>query len=177
MSLNDNFSYIGHVAKCHGLNGQFSIKIDFPQHLCAVFKELKSIYIGSKSNKSIVIDSFINNSIFLKTRINTIKSREDAKSILQKKVYIKNGEHKKIDDTINKINELLHFKIIDKNEGEVGKINKVDFNRVQPMLFVLTNSNNLIQIPFVNEFIVNINKKNKLINVDLPEGLLEICKK
>ena len=66
--------------------------------------------------------------------------------------------------------------MVDKIKGEIGNVTKIDFNRPQPIIYVESSSNNIILIPFVKEFIVNINKKNKLINVDLPEGLLEICK-
>ena len=176
MSLEDNFSYIGHVAKSHGLDGQFSIKLDFSEQFCTVFTELSTIYIGSTTKKSIITNAFINNNIFLKTKIQEIQSREGVKSILQKKVYIKNGEHKKIDEALKKITELLTYKMVDKIKGEIGNVTKIDFNRPQPIIYVESSSNNIILIPFVKEFIVNINKKNKLINVDLPEGLLEICK-
>ena len=29
-------------------------------------------------------------------------------------------------------------------------------------------------IPLVDDFIINVNKKNKIINVDLPDGLIDL---
>ena len=68
----------------------------------------------------------------------------------------------------------MDFKIYDKKEGEIGSIEKIDFNRPQP-LFIVKKNDNTILIPFVDELITNIDLDSKVINVELPENLIQIC--
>ena len=68
----------------------------------------------------------------------------------------------------------MDFKIYDKKEGEIGSIEKIDFNRPQP-LFIVKKDDNTILIPFVDELITNIDLDSKVINVELPENLIQIC--
>ena len=68
----------------------------------------------------------------------------------------------------------MDFKIYDKKEGKIGSIEKIDFNRPQP-LFIVKKDDNTILIPFVDELITNIDLDSKVINVELPENLIQIC--
>ena len=57
-----------------------------------------------------ITNSSLNKKIFLKLKVNSINSREDAKLILRKNIYIKIGDHKNIDTLINEKNALTNFK-------------------------------------------------------------------
>ena len=166
--------YIGYVAKTHGFNGQFSIKLEVAQDLCNLFKNIKTIYINKNPNPLLVTQTILNQNIFLKIKTSEITSRETAKSILRKNIYIKQGDHYDIDISLNKKNELLNFLMIDKKKGEIGVVKKIDFNRNQP-LFLIQEKNRKILVPFVSQLIISIDHQKKTINVDLPEGLINIC--
>ena len=166
--------YIGHVAKTHGLNGHFSIKIDMPDDLCQLLDTLKKIYVSNKFDPLLITKAQLNNQIFLRVKTQNINTRDTAKSILRQSIYIKKGEHPSIDKKWHEKNELLNFKIFDKQKGDIGFIQEIDFNRPQP-IFIIKNNKRTILMPFVNELIVNIDQKSKIINVDLPENLIEIC--
>ena len=103
-----------------------------------------------------------------------INTREDVKNILRQDIYIKKGDHPNIDTKWSQKNEFLNFDIIDKTEGRIGCVQEIDFNRTQPLLIIKNNTKSLL-VPFVAEFIVNINRKNNTIYVDLPENLIKIC--
>jgi len=173
MLLND-FIKIGHVAKTHGLNGYFSIKLYLSEDLHVLFIDLKRIYLKNQSIPLIISTTSLNKKIFLTIKVNTINSREEAKLILQKNIYIKIGDHPKIDTLINKKIEFINFKVIDNIAGEIGFIEKIDFNRPQILFFVKKN-NKQIFIPFVKELITNIDYKKHEIHMDLPDGLTDLC--
>jgi len=165
---------IGHVAKSHGLNGHFSIKLNLPNELCELCCHIKKIYLDKQKEPLLISNSQINNQIFLRVKTTNINTRECAKKILQKTVYLKEGENHIIDRELNKKNEFLNFTVFDKNEGEIGIISEIDFNRTQPLLIIKKNQKEIL-IPFVKEFIVEIHQKSKIIDVDLPENLIKIC--
>tara|TARA_B100000945_G_scaffold200660_1_gene161352 strand:+ start:240 stop:749 length:510 start_codon:yes stop_codon:yes gene_type:complete len=165
---------IGHVCKTHGLNGQFTIKLCVPIDLCPLFTELKIIYIENTSTPLEITNSVLSNTLFLKTKLKNINNREEAKLILRKNITIREGDHTNIDKAIRKKNEFVNFKMIDRNVGEIGIVTKIDFNRPQSLLFV-KNENKKILIPYVKDFIINVNKEKQELNVDLPDGIVDIC--
>jgi len=170
----NNMIYIGHVAKTHGLNGSFSIKLDIPHDLCALFDKIKKIYLPQQVAPLLIIKSQLNNKIFLRVIIDSITNRESAKHILRQSIYIKKGDQPNIDKKFNQKYEFLNFQIFDKKEGNIGVVQEIDFNRPQT-LFIVKQEKTTILVPFVEELIVSVNRKTKIINVDLPENLIEIC--
>lgn len=167
--------YIGYIAKCHGLDGHFSIKLDLAQELCPLFNQIKTIYIENSEESLLVTKAILNNKIFLRTKIKNINSRDDVKNILRHNIYIKKGDHIHIEEALNKKNELINFKVFDPKIGDIGIIKEIDFNRTQPLLIIQSSNNKKILIPYVKDFIINIDHSLSIIELNLPEGLIDIC--
>ena len=75
---------------------------------------------------------------------------------------------KKDADSLNYLNG---YKVIDEDEGEIGIISEVVENPGQVLLSINKDGNE-IMIPFVEDFIVSLNKRKKEIVLSLPEGLV-----
>ena len=58
----------------------------------------------------------------------------------------------------------------------VGTIDKVIDNSAQPLFSILNNGNEIL-IPIIDEFIISVERNNKQIIVELPEGLIELYEK
>jgi 16S rRNA processing protein RimM len=69
------------------------------------------------------------------------------------------------------LKEVEGFNVYDKGTL-VGKIIGFSSNNAQDLLVVET-SNKEVEIPFVQAFVVKMDSKNKKIEMDLPEGLVE----
>ena len=166
--------HIGHISKSHGLHGLFSIKLSVPRDLCHLFNNLKTIYLENNTKPLTVSSSVINNEIFLKTKVAGINSREDVKLLLRNNIYIKNGDHTKIDQAINKKNKLMNFKVIDTILGEIGIIKRIEFDRPQALLIIESNDKTIL-VPYEQSFIIKINDSKNEITLNLPEGITDIC--
>ena len=71
--------------------------------------------------------------------------------------------------------EISGFKLIDDNTKEpIGTINHIDDSTVNILFDVTDNTGHNVLIPAAEEFIKEIDKKNKTIYVQLPEGLLDL---
>jgi 16S rRNA processing protein RimM len=70
------------------------------------------------------------------------------------------------------LNEILGFTVFDK-KNEIGSISGFSFNGLQDLLIIKKEGKDL-EIPFVKEFVSHIDYEKKQINMNLPEGLLEI---
>jgi 16S rRNA processing protein RimM len=155
---------IGIVAKPHGTKGQFIVRSenDLPEELFDsefIFLEIDNSLVPYR----IIEIKEIDQSAF-RVELKFIESIEDVKKINGEKVFIESVVHK--EDNI-----FQGFKIIDKNtKKEVGTIKQMAGNKMNP-LFEIENEK---FIPAANELIVEMSIENKVIIMDIPEGLLDI---
>lgn len=70
------------------------------------------------------------------------------------------------------LQELLGFIVMDKNLGEIGRIESFSSNGAQD-LFVVHRNGREVLIPFIKQFIERMEFQNRLIRMNLPEGLVE----
>jgi 16S rRNA processing protein RimM len=56
----------------------------------------------------------------------------------------------------------------------VGKIDAVNDQTDNVLFCVVTNNDDVVMIPAVEDFMMDIDHKNKVLYLDLPEGLLTI---
>lgn len=70
--------------------------------------------------------------------------------------------------------DLLGMKVVTAAEGEVGTIGEVYDAPAGPMLSVLREDRKELLIPFVREMIRRVDPAEKVLELDLPAGLLEL---
>jgi 16S rRNA processing protein RimM len=69
--------------------------------------------------------------------------------------------------------EMPGYTVVDKTYGEIGIIEKIlDFP--QQAIFQIKKGENEILIPAKEEFIIRINRDTKQVELDAPEGLIDI---
>ncbi len=71
------------------------------------------------------------------------------------------------------LREILGFTIYDQ-ENVIGEVTGFDSNGLQDLLVVKNESGESVLLPFIKEFIVKIDFKNRTVKMNLPPGLLEI---
>ena len=69
-------------------------------------------------------------------------------------------------------NELVNFSVYS-NSKKIGVIDNINTELPQPVFEVLIKSNK-VMIPIHEDLIDKIDKKNKIIHIDIPDGLIEI---
>ena len=69
--------------------------------------------------------------------------------------------------------EVINFEIEDKRVGVFGKIVSINDTTAQPLFEVLNGEVEML-IPMIDHFIVKIDRENKKVIMDLPEGLVEM---
>lgn len=72
------------------------------------------------------------------------------------------------------LSEILDFQIIDPSGKVLGKISGFSNNVAQDLLIVEKADGGQAEIPFVEDFIVEIDFDNKKIEMDLPEGIWDL---
>ena len=73
--------------------------------------------------------------------------------------------------------EVIDFMVIDENRNEIGKIKHINDKTPQHLFEITNNQNQEILIPIVDEWLLEVNRQEKLIKLDLPEGLVDLYTK
>lgn len=112
----------------------------------------------------------------LKVQLKGVTDRNQSEALIGKQIYLPADffftQDKEEEGMF--LSEIEKFKVIDKTAGEVGIITGFSSNTAQDLLVVTATSGKVFEIPFVEAFIVEIDHKNKTIQMDLPEGLLDL---
>jgi 16S rRNA processing protein RimM len=69
--------------------------------------------------------------------------------------------------------EIINFSVIDNNYGDIGTVVRVNDQTSQPVLIVSKNDKE-IMIPLVDEFLVEVKRKEKKLIFNLPQGITEL---
>ncbi len=167
----EEVSAVGYIAKPHGIKGEVSVHFD---SMC--FDEDEVNYFVFDMD-GIFVPFFVENFRF-KTdttalyKFEDIDSEEKAKTLTGKTIYLKK-EAILEEDLEDSIKFYIGFEVQEKNNGSLGKIKDVD-ESTQNTLFIVDNYGEELLIPATDYYITDIDELNKVIYMDLPEGLVDM---
>jgi len=165
--------YLGKIVTKYSFKGELVIKLDTDepelyQHLDAVFIELKSNLVPFFIERSL-----LQKGNQLRVKFEDIDSEPDANSLLKKEVYLPLELLPKLEGNKFYYHEVIGFQLEDLNYGSVGIITGINDATAQP-LFEVKKDEIEILIPMIDTFIKKVDRKNKTIHIEAPEGLIEM---
>jgi 16S rRNA processing protein RimM len=167
-----NYKSIGKIVSAFGVKGELILQHQLGKKTS--LKGLEVIFIEDKKDE--MLPYFIQtarikseNEVYI--FLEGIDVKEKTKQVMQKQVWLAEEDFDKYAAKSSAIS-LLGFHIM--NEGkDLGEILEVIEQPHQLIARVDMNGNEVL-IPLHQETITRIDKKKKLVHVDLPEGLLDI---
>lgn len=163
---------LGSITRTHGNKGGLVLVVETDQ--ADHYRKLESVLLNINNE---LIPFFIQNLAVLKQDQFLIHledvGQEEARKLLGTEVYLPLSTLPKLAGKNFYYHEVEGFAVSDKNAGHIGTIDHVMERPVQPV-FVITQGEQEIYVPAVNEFIVEINRAKKEVILDCPEGLLDI---
>ncbi|MGC4040571.1 MAG: ribosome maturation factor RimM [Flavobacterium sp.] len=165
--------YLGKIAKKFSFKGEVLIYLDTDEP--ELYENMESVFV--EFNKDL-IPFFIENSSlhkndFLRVKFEDVNSEEEADSILGAEIYLPLNMLPKLEGNKFYFHEVIGFEIEDKRLGVFGKIVSINDTTAQP-LFEVENGEVQILVPMIDQFLVKIDRENKKVIMDLPEGLIEM---
>ena len=163
---------IGKLIAVHGLKGELLLKHTLGKKTS--LKGLQAIFIEDKSKSFLpwfIQSTKIKSDSELYIKLETVDTRETAIPLTQKEVWLPEPDFKKFAAKSSPVS-LLGYTIIDK-ENILGEIQEV-IEQPHQLLCRLVIDSKEVLIPLHEEFLVNINHRQKQVNVSLPDGLLDI---
>jgi len=172
MNKEDCFQ-LGYISKSHGYKGEI-VFLSNPE-IQLKYNKLESVFV--EINKKLIpffIDSIsllTDNAVLVK--LSDIDSEEKAKKLIKCNIFLPIQMMPKSKKTPLKQSEIIGFKVIDDNYGDIGIISAI-LDMPQQLILEIKNGSVEILIPANENIIYKVDKKNKVVFIKAPEGLIDI---
>ncbi|WP_438963755.1 ribosome maturation factor RimM [Winogradskyella sp.] len=169
----DECFYLGKIVKKYSFKGELLAKLDTDEP--DLYSNLDAIFVDLRGNMVpfFIERSQLHKSDLLRLKFEDVDSEADADSLLKSDLYLPLDLLPKLEGDKFYFHEVIGFSIKDKNFGEVGIIKNINDSTAQA-LFEIDSDGTEILIPMNDEFIVKVDRKNKTIHVNTPEGLIDL---
>ena len=169
----ENCFYLGKIAKKFSFKGELLIFLDTDEP--ELYENMESVFINFDKN---LIPFFIENSSLhkndlLRVKFEDVENEEEADKLINKEIYLPLSSLPKLEGNKFYYHEVIGFEIEDQRVGIFGIIQSINDTSAQP-LFEVLNGNVEILIPMIDAFLVQIDRENKKVIMNLPEGLIEM---
>jgi 16S rRNA processing protein RimM len=171
------YFHIGNCTKAHGLRGALTFK-SLGVVSSEEIKSFSQFLLVPKSSESTLKDK---GEVFSLGSFNSghkdmvsfkeCKNRTLADEILPVKVYVKKSDLPFEEDEDLRYVDFVGMKVLDEKSGNhVGTVTGVESNGVQDLFeFEMLDTKEIVLLPYVDQFIHDINCEEKTITVTLPQ--------
>lgn len=165
--------FLGKIVKKYSYKGELLVKLDTDEP--ELYENMASVFVEVRNNlvPFFIESSQLHKSELLRIKFEDVDTEGDAEALLKSDLYLPLEFLPKLDDDKFYFHEIIGFQIDDKNFGPVGVIKAVNDLTAQS-LFEIDRNGIEILIPMNDEFIVKVDKPNRTIIVETPEGLIDL---
>jgi 16S rRNA processing protein RimM len=163
---------LGRITKVSGYEGAVTVKLEKKYSENIPLMESVFLEIEGRPVPFFISDSEYSGADILKLSFEGYTSIEKVSEFTGCNVFLTIGvpDNNQEED----IRSLTGYKVFMQDEKLLGSIKEVIQNPGQLLLNIISTENNEILIPFHEHFIVSIDKKKRIIVMNIPEGLTEI---
>ncbi len=164
----DSCYRIGYVIKRHGLKGDVKVHLesDIPKKVESIFVEIDNRLVPFFVEQiSIHQDQAI-------VKLEEVDNPEQADDLARLSLYLPKASKPKSKSNAAEFDELLGCNVYTKAQL-LGKIVGINNHALNPLLVVAGREKEIL-IPISDYFIKSIVKKTKRVEVELPDGFIEI---
>lgn len=165
--------HLGYIAKLHGYKGGVSLFLDVtnPED----YRGLDAIFIDINNHLTpfFIEDMRLNNKGFAIVSLEGVEDEITARKILRKDVYLPAQILPELDGIHFYDHEVVGFKVIDEEHGDVGIVQQVIDLKVNPLLQIDKNGIEVL-IPLIDGVVKKVDRKMKELHVLAPGGLIEL---
>lgn len=171
MTKEESF-YIGYITKTKGLKGEVQLYFEFD-----AYEDLDLDVLFADMNGKMVPFFVASHKLYPNQTglfyFDDIDHIDKAQALVKKKIYMPLNKMPERDEDDFTYNDLKGFMVSDETHGELGEIIEVN-EYPQQFVATLLYREKEILFPLNEDMIVEIDDEEKIVYVDLPEGLLDI---
>ncbi len=171
MQLQDCY-YLGTITRTHGLKGHLVVKLDTDEP--EIYDKLESVFIDFNG---IPVPFFIEecqslNNDSLKIKFSDVSV--EIQNMIGKDLYLPLNTLPKLKGKQFYYHEVIDFNLKDENHQIIGKITEINDMSAQALFNIQLPDERSLFIPIINDWIMEVNRDEKFISMNLPEGILDL---
>ena len=163
--------FLGKILRTSGLKGDVSVFLDVDEP--ESYAGLDSVFV---ERKGALVPYFIES---VRIRPNGAVFHfedtgfEDAQALVGSSLYLPLELLPTLTGKQFYFHEVRGFEVVDVHAGSIGVLREIWDNAAQPLLCIDHPSGKEIMIPLVDDFLVEVDRENRVLKVAAPEGLVE----
>ena len=169
----DEFITIARVAKTQGRKGEVAADLhtDFPEK----FAERKRLFALRKdgSRRELQVEDHWPHKGWMVLKFAGVDDMAAAEALIGCELQIPLAERAPLDEGATYISDLVGVKVFD-GTREVGEIKDVQFGSGEAPTLVLRSGTKEVLVPYAAAFLKRLDVSGKRLEMELPEGLLEV---
>ena len=165
---------IGFISKKIGFRGKISIKINIGNPKDYLNVDFIYIDIDNQLIPHKVDSCILKKNTFLEVKLKEVISESEASSLVKKDVFLNNSKFKNTEKNIFSYQKLVSYTVLDLQKNKIGLITNLINLKFQNLIIVKNEKKDEILIPLVEDFIEKIDEKNKILTLNLPEGIINL---
>ena len=166
------------MVKTQGRQGEVAVEVhsDVPDRLHA---RLRIFALAEDdSRRELQIEEAWPHKDWLVLKFAGVDSISDAELLVGSELQVPLSERAKLETGAAYVSDLVGCALLDCRSGargrEVGVVSDVRFGAGEAPLLVIKSGKSELEIPYAQEFLVRVDLERKRIEMNLPEGLLEV---
>ena len=165
--------FVGKIVKKYSFKGELLIKLDTDDP--ELFLEMESVFV--EQHKTLIPffiqRSQLHKSSLLRVQFEDIYDETSANAMLGTELFLPLDFLPPLEGNKFYYHEIVGFKVTDTRFGDVGVLVGVNDKTAQH-LFVIEKLGKEILIPINDLFIKQVDRENKMLRLEVPEGLIEL---
>jgi len=165
--------FVGKIVKKYSFKGELLVKLDTDDP--KQFLEMESVFVEKHKNLiPFFIESLsLHKSALLRVKFEEVNTEADANSLLGTELYLPLHLLPKLSGKQSYYHEIIGYNVIDAHFGPLGTITGVNDHTSQH-LFEIDCKGKEVLIPINDNIIQKVDRKNKTLFLEAPEGLIEL---
>jgi len=164
--------YLGKITKLHGFKGNLILHLDTDEP--EIYENMESVFV--ETNGMLVPFFFefaqVHGAQKLLVKFEDT-SPEEAEKLVNKDIYLPLETLPELNGTDFYYHEIIGFTLYDQTNTEVGTIKNINDSTAQALFEVEIDGKEIL-IPIVEDWILEVDRPNKAILVEIPEGLIDL---
>ncbi len=169
----ENCYLVGYIVRTHAVSGDlvFHLDVDYPED----YTDLDSIFVEIKGN---LVPYFIEDFNLHKTdkaivRLEEVDTIEKAQNLVGSALYLPDDTLEELEEGQFYYHDIPGYTVVDKTLGPLGIVKTVYTPGAQDLIAMEYQGFEVL-IPVVDEIVIRADHEKQQVEVDLPEGLLNV---
>lgn len=165
--------YLGKIVSKYSFKGEVLLKLDTDEP--EIYEEMESVFVelGKNLVPFFIVKSQLHKSSLLRVRFEDVQDEPSAERLLGKGVFLPLSQLPELSGNQFYYHEVIGFQLMDKVHGDIGSIESVNDASAQ-VLFEVKKGGKVLLVPVSDDIIKKVDRKNAIIYVETPEGLVDL---